>query len=80
MDPTSFGVDEDDESNSFQSLLVGDEIKTELEETSGIEVIELQDNDIQIIAPSTSDGNFYVSSFETEFDEPRNKVGNNLLR
>lgn len=43
-------------------------------------MIELQDNDIQIIAPSTSDGNFYVSSFETEFDEPRNKVGNNLLR
>lgn len=67
-------VDEDD-SISFQSILVGDEIKTEFDET-GTEVIELHDNDIQIIGPSTSsDGNFYVSSFDAEFEEPSNKVG-----
>lgn len=75
LDPASFGVDVDeDDSISFQSILVGDEIKTEFDET-GTEVIELHDNDIQIIGPSTSsDGNFYVSSFDAEFEEPSNKV------
>lgn len=53
-------------------LLVPQEIKSEFDDDA--EVIELNDGDIEIIGPSSSASGFYVTNFETEFEEPRIKV------
>lgn len=55
-------------------LLVPIEIKAEYDEAHGHEMIDLNDGDIEIIEPTGSAGSYYVTNFDSEFDEPRNKV------